>query len=96
MICRGLVWVGSMMTSLNWNIFRITGPFVRGIHRSLVYPKSPLYFPIVISSFYYSTSNYYIYSKRIYQFYTTLLWRLNDRDGVSNHMRLECLLFRRR
>ena len=45
----------AMMTSLNGNIFRITGPLCG----EFTGPKSPLYFPIVFSSFYYSTSNYY-------------------------------------
>ena len=44
---------------IKWKHFPHYRSFVRGIHRSLVYPKSPLYFPIVISPFYYSTSNYY-------------------------------------
>ena len=67
-------------------VFRITGPFMRGIHRSPL--SSPHKGPIMQWSW-----------REVSLIWNSLQWCHNQRDDVPNHQRLDCLLdclFRRR
>ena len=81
----------SMMTSSNGNIFCVTGPLWResltsGFPSNGQWRVALMFSLICVVHPWYWTS-------------ITLQWRHNERDGVSNHRRLDCLLnrmFRRR